>query len=154
MKPLPRRARATRRAPEVDHAIMSEAEQSRFLGRGDEVTMNLGHRVKQNDLTRHPLGQPINYDTAPQGQREIKEGQRLTQGVYGRHAPINSGVSTDTENLRAWGKYSTSNSYAGKDPRGRGEGSDGHLASTKNWAGFEYGSESGLGRIEKTHSRK
>jgi hypothetical protein len=142
-----------RNAPEHNHAILSEAEQAKYLGLGNERVTNLGHPSREDDLTRHPLGQPINYDTAPQAERQIKEGQRHTTGVYQKHSPINSGISS-AENLRSWQKYSTSNSYHGKAPAGRGEGSDGHLAaspnpSTKNWADFRAGSESGEGRLEK-----
>jgi len=145
-------------APEHGHAVLTEAEQAKFLGRGNEVVSNLGHRSREGDLTRHPLGKVPTYDTAPQGQREIKEGQRLTQGVYGRHVPINSGISS-AENLRSWQKYSTSNSYDGRDPKGRGAGSDNHLAplpsaSTENWADFRAGSESGEGRLEKLHGKR
>jgi hypothetical protein len=137
--------------PYLNHETLTQDQQAKFLGVKEETVMSLGHPVPISRIADHPLtGQPMNYDTAPQAERQIKEGQRTTQGVYGRHAPINSGVST-ADNLRAWSKYSTSNSYDGKDPKGRGEGSDNHLASTKNWSSFEYGSESGLGRIEKAH---
>src|SRR5215470_6644436 len=87
-----------RTAPEHGHAVLTEAEQAKYLGRRNETVSNLGHRSREGDLTRHPLGKVPTYDTAPQGQREIKEGQRLTQGVYGRYVPINSGISS-AENL-------------------------------------------------------
>ena len=130
---------------------------------------NLGHKATDASLTKNPAGRVMNYDTAPQAERQIKEGQRLTTGVYGRHAPIKSGIST-AENLQAWSKYSTSNSYTGhrnkagpgKDPpqsddsrrsvppEARNKDSDGYLASPKDWSSFEYGGESGLGRLEKS----
>ena len=95
----------------------------------------------------------MNYDTAPQGRREIEEGQRLTQGVYGRHVAINSGISAQ-ENLDQWASYAKSNSYHGRDPRERGEGSDNHLLSTKGWANLpDAGSESGEGRLQKSHRK-
>jgi|SRR6516162_930564 hypothetical protein len=129
---------------------------------------NLGHKASDRSLTKNPAGRVVTYDTAPQAEREIKEGQRLTTGVYGRHVPIKSGIST-ADNLRAWSKYAKSNSYTGhgaKDGPGReppvrddrrsvpsaarDKGSDGHLASTKDWASFEYGGDSGMGRLEKS----
>jgi hypothetical protein len=157
MKPRTLRTGRPHTAPEHGHATLTEAQQAKYLGRGDEVTMNLGHRVRQDQLTAHPLNRVPTYDTAPQAERQIKEGQqRYTQGVYQKHSPINSGIST-AENLRDWSRYSQSNTYSvdgrGRDPKGRGAGSDGHLA-TPEWTGYTAGADSGVGRIEKTHSRK
>jgi hypothetical protein len=153
-------------APEHGHAVLSQAEQSKFLGVGDETVMNLGHRVPEDRLTEHPLNKVPTYDTAPQAERQISEGQRLTQGVYGRHVPIKSGISAE-QNLDQWASYAKSNSYhrgpgPGKeptvrDPRGgtvpsaaRSKDSDGYLADPKDWASYEFGSEAGLGRLEKS----
>jgi hypothetical protein len=161
MKPRTSRTGRPHTAPEHGHATLTEAQQAKFLGRSDEVTMNLGHRVRQDQLIEHPLNRVPTYDTAPQAERQIKEGQRLTQGVYQKHSPINSGIST-ADNLRAWADYSRSNTYSvdgrGRDPKGRGVGSDGHLAplpkaSTESWADFRAGSESGEGRLEKLHRK-
>ena len=143
--------------PYLNHETLTQDQQAKFLGVKEETVMSLGHPVPISRIADHPLtGQPMNYDTAPQAERQIKEGQRTTQGVYGRHAPINSGVST-AENLRDWSRYSQSNTYSvdgrGRDPKGRGAGSDGHLA-TPEWTGYTAGADSGVGRIEKTHSRK
>jgi hypothetical protein len=125
---------------------LSQAEQSKFLGRGDEVVSNLGHPSREDDLTRHPLGKVVDYTNhASEG---VVRGPPRSQGVYGRFRDPQSGISSE-QNLDRWAGYARSNSYGGKDPKGRGAGSDGHLASTKNWPSFEYGSESGLGRIEK-----
>jgi hypothetical protein len=143
--------------PFLDHDTLTQRQQAKHLGVKEEVISNLGHACKVSDAANHPLGKPINYDTAPQAERQIKEGQRFTQGVYGRHVPINSGIST-AENLQAWSKYSQSNTYDGRDPKGRGVGSDGHLAklpnpNPSNWADFRAGSESGEGRLEKLHRK-
>jgi hypothetical protein len=142
-------ARKPSAQPYLNNDVLTQREQAKHLGVKEETTMNLGHPVPVSRLTDNPLGKPVNYDTAPQAERQIKEGQRLTQGVYGRHVPINDGRST-AENLQAWSKYSTSNSYHGRDPRGRGAGSDNHLQSTKGWPRFDAGSDSGEGRLEKT----
>jgi hypothetical protein len=110
---------------------------------------NLGHKSTEARLTRNPAPRVVDYTQDGAGQREIKEGQRHTQGVYGRHSPTPRGISTQ-ENLDKWASYSRSNSYHGRDPRGCGEGSDDHLLSTKGWANLpDSGSESGPGRIEK-----
>jgi hypothetical protein len=131
---------------------------------------NLGHKATDASLTKNPAGRVMNYDTAPQGERQIKEGQRLTTGVYGRHVPIKSGISS-ADNLRVWSKYSTSNSYTsrgnkaglGKDPPqsddsrqhvpAAGKASDGYLADPREWSRFDRGSESGEGRLEKIHRK-
>jgi len=113
------------------------------------VTMNLGHRVRQDYLTESPVGPPLDYENGAAA-RVINE--RRSQGVYQRFSDPRSGIAS-ANNLKAWSGYSTANSYGGKDPKGRGEGSDGHLASTKNWPSFDYGSESGLGRLEKSGKR-
>jgi hypothetical protein len=136
------------------------------VNRPDPVR-NLGHKATDASLTKNPAGRIVTYDTAPQAERQIKEGQRLTQGVYRRHAPIKSGISS-ADNLQAWSKYSRSNTYdggpgPGREPTMRDQGrssvpsparskdSDGHLASTKNWASYEYGGDSGLGRLAAWH---
>jgi hypothetical protein len=87
--------------------------------------------------------------------------------VYGRFRDPKDGTSRQ-ENLDRWSDYARSNSYhrgpgPGKEPTmpdprersagyrpGDGKGSDGQLASTKNWASYEYGGDSGLGRLEKS----
>jgi hypothetical protein len=139
---------------EIDHYVLDQWEQERHLGIGHERTKNLGHDWRESEIEKNPAGRVMNYDTAPQAEKQIAEGQRDTTGVYQKHVPINDGRST-AENLQAWSKYSTSNSFHGRDPRGRGEGSDNHLLSTKGWANLpDAGSESGQGRLEKIHSRK
>jgi hypothetical protein len=83
--------------------------------------------------------------------------------VYGKFRDPKSGIA-EQQNLDRWASYAKSNSYhkgpgpgvnpTTPDPRGaHSNESDGYLRSTKNWPSFEYGSESGLGRIEKTHKR-
>jgi hypothetical protein len=132
------------------------------VNRPDPVR-NLGHKATDATLTKNPAGRIVSYDTAPQAERQIKEGQRLTTGVYGRHVPIKSGISS-AENLRAWGKYAKSNSYhtgpgPGREPPvsddsrvhvpAAGKASDGYLESTRGWAGYDRGADSGEGRLQK-----
>jgi hypothetical protein len=136
--------------PFLDHETLTQAQQARFLGSKPERTKNLGHDSTVDRLTQSPVGYPRDYENGPAA-RVINETRSV--GVYGRFKDPKSGISS-ADNLSRWSGLAHSNSYDGKDPKGRGEGSDEHLASTKNWPGFEYGSESGLGRIEKTHSRK
>jgi hypothetical protein len=142
-------------APETDHAVLSQKEQAKALGRGDEVTMNLGHRVHQDDLVKHPLKEVIAYD----GRNIVDE--KRSVGVYGKFKDPKSGIST-AQDLDRWASYARSNSYDGKDgkdpvvkdPRGsHSNESDGYLRSTKGWASYEYGADSGPGRIEKTHRK-
>jgi hypothetical protein len=147
--------------PLLDHDVLDQSQQARHLGVKPETLLNLGHPCSVADIAKHPLSKPINYDTAPQAERQISEGQRHATGVYQKHSPIKSGIST-ADNLRSWGDYSRSNTYSvdgrGRDPKGRGAGSDGHLAplpkaSTETWANFRAGSESGEGRLEKLHRK-
>jgi hypothetical protein len=148
-------------APVHNHAIMSEAEQAKYLSLPNERVTNLGHPSREDDLTRHPLGRMMNYDSADTS-RTFRDPAKL-QGVYGKCSDPRSGISSG-ENLDKWADYATKDSYhrgpgPGKDPtmpdpRGRHSNeSDGYLRSTKGWADFEYGSESGFGRIEKTHRK-
>jgi hypothetical protein len=155
-------------APEHGHAVLTEAQQAKYLGRRNELVSNLGHPSRQDDLTRHPLSKTQNYDTADT-ERTFRDPAKL-QGVYGKRNDPKSGISAE-QNIDAWAQRAAANSYH----RGHGEGvdptmrdprdgsrsteSDGHLASlptpsTKNWADFRAGSESGEGRLEKLHSRK
>jgi len=145
MKPLPRRPRATQSAPEVDHAIMSEGDQSRFLGRSIERTKNLGHDSTVDRLTGNPA-RPTDYERGPV--RQIVDEKR-----YQKFSDPKAGRSTQ-ENLDKWASYARSNSYSvdgrGRDPKGRGAGSDNHLLSTKGWANLpDSGADSGPSRIEK-----
>ena len=120
-----------------------------LFGMGVERTKNLGHDSTVDKLVENPVRRPLDYEGGPA--RHIID-ERRSVGVYRKFADPQGGVSS-VQNLRGWQDYAGSNSWHGKDPKGRGEGSDGHLASTKNWAGFEYGSESGLGRLEKAGKR-
>jgi hypothetical protein len=139
--------------PYLDHDAMTEAEQSRFLGRGVERTKNLGHDSTVDRLTENPSKKARNYE--PNSNRVI-DGPSRSAGVYQRFADPQSGISSE-QNLNKWSSYSQAGTYSvdgrGRDPKGRGAGSDNHLASTKNWPSFEYGADSGPGRIEKTHRK-
>jgi hypothetical protein len=127
---------------------------------------NLGYKATDATLIKNPAGRMVDYTNNDIGKQIIREGQRHTQGVYGRHSPTPSGIST-ADNLQAWSKYSTSNSYhrgpgPGKEPpvsddrrsvpsEARNKDSDGYLESTKNWPSFDTGgADSGVGRLEKS----
>jgi hypothetical protein len=156
-------------APEHNHAILSQAEQARHLGVRDEVMRNLGHEMQQDDLTRHPLAKVQDYTGDRAGER-VERGPPRSQGVYRSFKNPESGISSE-ENLARWSGYSRANTQSlngrGRDskppsmpdprlsgrhligPGAKGD-SDGYLASTKEWASFEYGGDSGLGRLEKS----
>jgi hypothetical protein len=156
-------------APEHNHAVLSQAEQSKLLGVADEVVTNLGHASTQDKLVEHPLSKTQNYDSADT-ERTLRDPPKL-QGVYTKCSNPRSGISSE-QNIDAWGRRAAVNSYHGghgegvepkmPDPReraaaghqpGGGKGSDGYLANPKEWASFEYGSESGQGRLEKAHKK-
>ena len=123
------------------------------VNRPDPVR-NLGHKSSERGLLKNPAGL-INYDSADTA-RTFRDKGKL-QGVYTTCSDPRSGIASQA-NLDKWSDYSTKDSYRGKDPKGRGAGSDGHLAdlptpSTKNWADFRSGSESGEGRLEKLHRK-
>jgi hypothetical protein len=136
--------------PEHEHHILSEREAEQKMHKPVERVHNLGHPTTHDKVHEHPLhGKVMSYNSDDVGHAHMREGQRPGRGVYGRSADPKSGLST-AENLSDWSRYSTSNSYHGKDPAGRGEGSDGHLASTDKWANLpDAGGDSGVGRLEK-----
>jgi len=139
--------------PEHEHDRLSEREAERKLQKPIERVHNLGHPTTHDKLHEHPLkGKIHDYTSDDVGEMHIREGQRPGRGVYGKTSDPRSGLSTES-NIDEWSRRASTNSYHGKDPTGRGAGSDGHLASTENWASFEYGSESGPGRIEKSHKK-
>jgi hypothetical protein len=135
--------------PYLNHETLTQDQQAKFLGVKEETTMNLGHPVPVSRLTDNPVGYPRDYENGPAA-RVINETR--SQGVYQKFADPKDGRSTQ-QNLDRWSDYAKSNSFHGENPRGRGQGSDGHLASTKNWGSFDYGSESGPGRLEKAGKR-
>ena len=148
---------------EIDHYVLDQFEQEQHLGVGHEMTKNLGHDWRESEIEKSPAGKLMNYDSADTA-RIINEPR--SQGVYGKFRNPQDGTSTQ-QNLDRWADYAKSNSYTGHgnkagvgkdptmpDPRGRHSNeSDGYLADPKEWADFEYGSESGLGRIEKAHRK-
>ena len=136
------------------------------VNRPDPVR-NLGHKATDASLTKNPAGRVQDYTNhAGEG---IVRGPARSVGVYGSFKNPTSGISTNEQNLDRWAGYAKANSYTGRsqvagpgeDPpvsddsrrlvpsAAREKGSDGYLESTKSWPSFEYGSESGLGRIEK-----
>src|SRR5262249_51402097 len=140
--------------PYLNHDTMTQAQQSRFLGRSVERTKNLGHDSTVDRLTENPAGM-IDYANNDVSKGVVR-GPPRSRGVYGKFANPEDGRSTQ-QNLDRWSDYARSNSYSvdgrGRDPRGRGEGSDNHLRSTKGWARFDSGAESGPGRLEKSGKR-
>ena len=151
---------------EIDHYTLDQYEQEKHLGIGHEMTKNLGHDWRESEIEQNPAGKLMNYDSADTT-RVINEPR--SQGVYGRFKNPLSGIA-EQRNLSRWAGYARSNSYhrgpgPGREPTVRDQGrssvpsaarskdSDGYLESTRNWPSFEYGSESGLGRIEKTHRK-
>jgi len=159
--------------PFLDHDVMSQAEQARWLGAKPERTKNLGHDSTVDKLTENPAGRMVDYANNDVS-KGIVRGPPRSQGVYGRFKNPKDGTST-AENLSRWSDYSRANSYHRghgegveprmPDPRGGSnvpaadKGSDGYLApspnpSTKNWADYRAGSESGEGRLEKLHNKR
>ena len=123
------------------------------VNRPDPVR-NLGHKSSERGLLKNPAGL-INYDSADTA-RTFRDRGKL-QGVYTTCSDPRSGIASQA-NLDKWADYSTKDSYHGKDPKGRGAGSDEHLAplpkpSTDNWANYSAGSDSGEGRLQKIGKR-
>jgi hypothetical protein len=142
---------------------MSQAEQARFLGAKVERTKNLGHDSTVDRLTENPAGRVDDY-TNDVG-KQIVRGPARSQSVYGRFRDPKDGTSA-SENLSRWSDYAHAGSYQGgdgtgkevsaRDPRGgtvpsgaRTKNSDGYLESTKGWAGYDRGADSGEGRLQK-----
>jgi hypothetical protein len=158
-------------APEHNHTVMSQAEQAKFLGRGDEVVSNLGHPSREDDLTRHPLGKVDDYANNRASERVV-DGPKRSVGVYRSFKNPESGIPNQ-QNLDRWAGYAQANSYTGhgnkagpgKEPpqsdgqrrsvpsEARDKDSDGYLADPKEWSRFDRGSESGEGRLEKIHRK-
>ena len=113
------------------------------VNRRDPVR-NLGHKASDATLTKNPAGRMVDYTNNDVG-KQIVRGPARSIGVYGRFDN-----PSDGHDLKGWADYAKSNSYHGRDPRGRGEGSHNYLQSTKGWPRFDAGSESGEGRIEKS----
>jgi hypothetical protein len=149
--------------PYLNHDIKTQGQQARFLGSTPERTKNLGHDSSVDRLTENPVGYPLDYQS-PSAARVINETR--SQGVYGKFRDPQSGIAQQN-NLDRWADYAKSNSYhrgpgPGKDPpqsddsrrsvpsAARNKGSDGTLASPKDWASYEYGGDSGMGRLEKS----
>jgi hypothetical protein len=147
-------------APEYDHAVLPEIQQRKLLGVGEEHTLNLGHPSTQDKLVEHPAPDVENYDSGDTGR--VVRGPARSQSVYGRFRDPKDGTST-SENLSRWSSYAHAGSYqrgdgTGKevsmpDPRGRrDEGSDEYLLRP-DWSKYEYGADSGPGRLEKSGKR-
>jgi hypothetical protein len=131
--------------PFLDHDTLTQREQAKHLGVKEETVMNLGHPVPVSQLTENPAGRMMNYDSGDTA-RTFRDPPRL-QGVYKSAPDPRSGISSE-RNIDAWSQRASTNSYHGSDPRGRGKGSDNHLLQPKG--GYEAGSDSGEGRLEKS----
>jgi len=112
--------------PYHNHDTLTQREQAKHLGVKEETVMNLGHPVPVSRLTENPVGYLRDYEQGPAA-RVINEPRSV--GVYGKFRDPQSGIA-EQGNLDRWADYAKSNSYHGRDPRGRGAGSDEHLAST------------------------
>jgi len=149
-KPL---ARKPHNAPFVDHAVLPEIQQRKFLGVGEQHTLNLGHPSTQDRLTENPAGRVVDYANN-EVSKGVVRGPPRSQSVYGKFRDPADGHDFDR-----WAGYAKAGSFHGKDgkeptvpdPRGRASNeSDGYLRSTQGWARFDAGSESGEGRLEKS----
>src|SRR5215472_12825943 len=89
---------------------------------------NLGHKSTEAGLTKNPAGRMVDYADNDVSKGVVR-GPARSVGVYGRFRDPQSGIASE-QNLTRWSGYASAGSYDGKDPKGRGEGSDGHLAST------------------------
>ena len=153
--------------PYLNFDIKTQGQQARFLDSTPERTKNLGHDTTVDKLTQNPVGYPADYEKGPAA-RIIDEPRSV--GVYGRFKNPQSGIA-EQGNLNHWAGYAKANSYTGhgvKDGSGKpppisddsrrlvpseaaSKNSDGYLRSTAGWPDFEYGSDSGPGRIQKQH---
>ena len=161
---------AKRSREEIDHYVLDQFEQEKHLGIGHEMTKNLGHDWREREIEKNPAGRMVDYTNNDIGS-DLVRGPPRSQGVYQKFTDPKSGISTNQQNLDRWSDYARSNSYTGHhhkagpgvaptmpDPRERSatgyrpnasEKSDGYLESTKGWAGYDRGSESGEGRLQK-----
>jgi hypothetical protein len=127
-----------------------------------------GTPCRESDLMKHPLNKVQDYANSRASERVV-DGPKRTQSVYGRFRDPQSGIANE-RNLAGWSGYARAGSYHGgdstgkdvttRDPRGgtvpsaaRNKDSDGYLADPKEWSRFDRGSESGEGRLEKTHRK-
>jgi hypothetical protein len=154
--------------PYLNHDTLTQDQQARHLGVKQETVMNLGHPVPVSQLEKNPVGYPRDYENGPAA-RVINE--KRSQGVFGKFRDPQSGISTQA-NLDRWSGYASANTEVtrgqahgpgpGKEPPvsdagrrsvpspARNRDSDGYLASPKDWASYEYGGDSGMGRLEKS----
>ena len=146
--------------PYLNHETLTQDQQAKFLGVKEETVMNLGHPVPISEIAEHPAPDVKNYDSGDTGR--VVRGPARSQSVYGRFRDPKDGTSA-SENLSRWSDYAHAGSYqrgdgTGKevsmpDPRGRrDEGSDEYLLRP-DWSKYEYGADSGPGRLEKSGKR-
>jgi hypothetical protein len=109
--------------PYLDHDTLTQAQQAKHLGVKQETIRNLGHPCAISDIQKNPAGRLMDYDTAD---TKATFRDRGSTGVYGKFDRPTSG-----HDLAAWSDRASANSFHGKNPSGRGQGSDNHLASTK-----------------------
>jgi hypothetical protein len=150
--------------PYLHHETLTQDQQAAYLGVKEETVKNLGHDTPVSRLTENPAGRMVDYADNDVS-KGIVRGPARSQGVYGKFRDPQSGIAQQN-NLDRWSDYAKSNSYhgghgEGVEPKMRDQGrnsvpsparskdSDGYLADPKEWAKYEYGSDSGLGRLEK-----
>jgi hypothetical protein len=156
--------------PYLHHDTLTQDQQAKYLGVKQETVLNLGHPVPISEIEKNPAGRVMNYDSADTA-RTFRDPPKL-QGVYKSAPDPRSSISSE-QNIDAWSRRASANSFDGKDGKeppmrdqgrssvpspARSKNSDGYLAdqpspSTDNWASFRAGSESGEGRLEKLHKR-
>lgn len=98
--------------PNLEHEILTQAEQAKHLGVKQERLMNLGHPCLVQDIAKHPLGSHIDEYTQGPAKRALTESDRPGHGVFGSFADAQSGFSTN-ENLKSWSGYASANSQVG-----------------------------------------
>jgi hypothetical protein len=125
---------------------------------------NLGHKATDATLTKNPAGRMVDYANNDVSKGVVR-GPARSRSVYGSFKNPQSGIANE-RNLSRWSGLAHAGSYQGGDGTGkdvppeprrrsvpdvaRAKDSDGQLASTKNWASYEYGGDSGMGRLEKS----
>src|SRR5262249_45143116 len=114
---------AKRSRDEIDHYVLDQFEQEKHLGIGHEMTKNLGHDWRESEIERNPAGRVVDYADS-HASEGVARGPARSIGVYDKFADPQSGIAA-ADNLKAWSGYATASSYDGRDPKGRGAGSDG-----------------------------
>jgi hypothetical protein len=145
--------------PYLHHETLTQDQQAKFLGVKEETTLNLGHPVPISEIEKNPAGRMVDYANNDVSKGVVR-GPARSQNVYGKFRDPKDG-----HDFAGWASYAREGSDHGKsakpptvrDPRGssvpsaaRNKDSDGYLAGTESWSTFEFGGDSGKGRLEKS----